>query len=68
MHDSDASVSGVAEAKYTTSLPQVDFPYQTEQPEENVGNLCLGKQVMTKLHTNQCLQESNSPEGKHETM
>lgn len=64
LHDSDASVFGVAETKYTTCLSHLAFSYQTEQPEENVGNLCLGKQVMTKLHTNQCLQESNSPEGK----
>lgn len=62
-----ASVSGVAEAKYTTRLSRLDFSYQTQQPEENVGNLRLGKQVMTKLHTNQCLQESDSPEGKYET-
>lgn len=64
LHDSDASVSGLAEAKYTTCLSDLDFSYQREQPEENVGNLCFGKQVMAKLHTNQRLQESNSPERK----
>lgn len=43
------------------------MPHQAEQPEEDVTDLRSGKQVVTKFHTHQRLQESNSPEGKYNT-
>lgn len=38
-----------------TSLTRLHVSYQAEQPEEDVTDLCFGKQVVTKFHTHQRL-------------
>lgn len=49
---------------FNTILWHSCVPYQAEQPEEHVTDLRSGKQVVTKFHTHQRLQEGNSPGGK----
>lgn len=40
------------------------FSYQTEQPQEHETDLCLRKQVVTKLHTCESFKEGNGPGGE----
>lgn len=52
---------------FSTRLSHLQVSYQAEQPEEDVTDLCFGKQVVTKFHTHQRLEESDGPEGKYNT-